>query len=351
MRKYWLYFQRHCFSVTLLLASCILFLTLMRMLAIPSTIQSFLKAISPLLIGVVIALFMHPFIIRCRFISAHKWRVTFVYGLFVFSVGLFFVFLIPLLYTQAKKVIQNSDQLFSQLENIVQAMGLEKFYEQGTQAVVETSSELSIDLLFSGADHLTQFFFSFFIAYFISLEIDVFVNEFKKLFIQHEKWLNFYRTFSSILSRYVKGVLLDTLFIVITAGLLLWVFHFPQPFFLALLLAVFNLLPYIGAFIGVGIIVLVGILSFGSIPWLAIVLLILLQQIEGNIVHPLILNKAMSVHPLYLFAALLISEFLFGFIGIIFSPLLAAFLQIGVGSYMHVLNNSNVGGWEDIFIK
>lgn len=348
MKKYWQYFQDHALYIFLLLISCYLLVMLIEKLNILFYLGLFLQAISPLLIGILIALFLHPFIVKCRFLTHHKSRVSFVYGLLVIGVLLFLVFLIPMLYLQIEKTIQYAEGLIQQLKQFFTMMGLNQLFEEKTQAVIENGSKLSIDFIFAGANHVAQFFFAFFIAYFISLETDVFINEFKKLVVHYEKWWRFYHTFSSILYRYTKGVGLDMVFIVLSVGFLLSLFHFPQPFFLAFLLAFLNLLPYLGAVIGVGLIALVGILTFESIPWLAIILLILLQQIEGNVIHPLILNKSMSVHPLYLFAALLISEFLFGVIGIILSPLLAAFMQIGVFSYLHVLNHSNIGGWENL---
>lgn len=347
MKKYWDYFQKNAVTITLFLISSFFLFLLIQKLCIDQFFFSFLRALSPLLFGILIALWMHPFIISCHLLPTHFSRVVFVYGILVMSLFIFLFLLIPLLYVQIERILQYSDILWKEIEYYLETYHLKEILAP----LWKNSSKGSIDFLFQGMGRLGQLFFSFFIAYFISLEVHVFVNEFKKIVINHQKWFHFYHTFSNILFLYVKGVVLDGCFIVISVGALLYLFDFPQAFFLAFLLAIFNLLPYMGAFIGVLFIAIVGFLSFEQIPWLALFLLVILQQVEGNIIHPLILNKTMSVHPLYLFVALLVGEFLFGFIGIIFSPILAAFMQILAFSYWHATNQASIGGWEDFFVK
>ena len=65
-------------------------------------------------------------------------------------------------------------------------------------------------------------------------------------------------------------------------------------------------------------------------------------------IHAWICNKTMKVHPLFLFFALFINEFLFGIIGIILSPIVASILQMIFNTYREYLNQRNIGGWENI---
>ena len=130
--------------------------------------------------------------------------------------------------------------------------------------------------------------------------------------------------------------------------MILWIFHTPYALLLAILLAVLNLFPYVGAALGTFLILLLHlILVKENTLWLAAVLF-LNSLLEGNIIHAWICNKTMKVHPLFLFAALLVNEYFFGVIGVILSPIVASILQMCLITYSEYLNRKNIGCWENI---
>ncbi len=74
-----------------------------------------------------------------------------------------------------------------------------------------------------------------------------------------------------------------------------------------------------------------------------------IQQIESNIIQPLIFNRTMNVRPLLTFVFIFISDAFFGVIGVILSPIFAAVAQIVFRSYLHSKTSDKVGEWEDIW--
>lgn len=88
-------------------------------------------------------------------------------------------------------------------------------------------------------------------------------------------------------------------------------------FALAIINAVFNIIPYFGPLIGgIPIILLASFTSIQKAVWVAI-WLNLIQQIEGNVVGPKMMGDSVSSHPLTILLLLLIGGSLGGIIGMI----------------------------------
>jgi predicted PurR-regulated permease PerM len=88
-------------------------------------------------------------------------------------------------------------------------------------------------------------------------------------------------------------------------------------FALAMINAIFNIIPYFGPLIGaIPIIILASFTSIQKAIWVAI-WLNLVQQIEGNVVGPKMMGDSVSSHPLTILLLLLIGGSLGGIIGMI----------------------------------
>ena len=88
---------------------------------------------------------------------------------------------------------------------------------------------------------------------------------------------------------------------------------------LALLIALFELIPFIGATIGISLVVLLVLLQG---PWLAFytaIAAIILQQIKDNILAPKLFGSFIGLNPIWVFIALLIGGRVAGLLGILLS--------------------------------
>jgi predicted PurR-regulated permease PerM len=97
---------------------------------------------------------------------------------------------------------------------------------------------------------------------------------------------------------------------------------------LAILFGFFDLVPLVGATIGgilVGIVVALVDFPTGLIVWA--VVLILYQQVENNIIQPLIYKRTVEVHPLVVLVAILIGAQLLGVLGALVAIPIAATIQ------------------------
>jgi predicted PurR-regulated permease PerM len=103
---------------------------------------------------------------------------------------------------------------------------------------------------------------------------------------------------------------------------------------LAILFGFFDLIPLVGATLGgilVGIVVAFVNFPVGLIVWVAV--LILYQQVENNLIQPVVYGRAVQLHPLIVIIAILIGAALLGVLGALLAIPVAASVQAVVRDY------------------
>ena len=100
---------------------------------------------------------------------------------------------------------------------------------------------------------------------------------------------------------------------------------------LAVLMAFFGLIPLVGSTIGgflVGIVTLFADFPGDTLIWLAFV--VIYQQVENNVLQPLVYRRAVNLHPLAVITAILIGASLLGVLGALVAIPIAAAIQIAL---------------------
>lgn len=115
----------------------------------------------------------------------------------------------------------------------------------------------------------------------------------------------------------IRGALLVSLLVGILTyvGLLLLQVNFPLV--LASIVGITNLIPYIGPVIGALPALLVAFLQTPFLSLKVLLLIFVIQQVESQLVLPLIIGRSTRLHPLVIILVLLVGGSLFGFTGLI----------------------------------
>ncbi|MEW7277516.1 AI-2E family transporter [Aquimarina sp. 2201CG1-2-11] len=149
------------------------------------------------------------------------------------------------------------------------------------------------------------------------------------VFAKKEDENKFMRAFSKIkdlLSRYFVGLLLQVFILFILYTILLLIFGVHNAIAVALIAAIFNLIPYVGPLIGGILVVTLATTSnlgfdFQTVilPKLSYILIgyLIIQLIDNFLNQPLIFGNSVKSHPLEIFLAILIFGSLFGIGGLI----------------------------------
>ncbi len=140
------------------------------------------------------------------------------------------------------------------------------------------------------------------------------------------------RAVASDISEAISGYVFGNFVISVAAGLVtyvtLTVLDVPFAVPLAVLFGFFDMIPLIGAMLGgilVGIVVAFTDFPTALIVW--VVVLLVYQQIENNLIQPVIYGRTVQIHPLVVIVAVLIGAALLGVLGVLIAIPAAAAVQ------------------------
>jgi len=133
------------------------------------------------------------------------------------------------------------------------------------------------------------------------------------------------------LGAYVRATVLVAFIDALGIGLALLILRVPFPFPLAALVFLGAFIPIVGASVSGAVAVLVALVDKGWV--IALILLgavILIQQLEGHVLQPLIMGRAVAIHPLAVIIGIASGVVLAGIIGALVALPLIAVLNTGV---------------------
>ena len=133
------------------------------------------------------------------------------------------------------------------------------------------------------------------------------------------------------LASFVRGQLFICLILSIYYAVALMSLGVKFALLVGIIAGVFSLIPYVGFIFGGGIAIALAITQFWDDPiWIMAVGLIFLigQVVEGNILSPVLIGRNIGLHPVSLLFSLSIFSLLFGFIGLLVAVPIAAIIGV-----------------------
>ncbi len=130
---------------------------------------------------------------------------------------------------------------------------------------------------------------------------------------------------------YTRGIVIVALVNAVLVLIGLLVLQVPLAFPLALLVFLFSFIPLIGAPIATAIAAVVALAARG--PWIAlavIALIVIIGQFEGHVLQPLVMSKAVHLHPLAVGVAVACGTVLAGIVGAVIAVPLVAVLYSSI---------------------
>lgn len=97
---------------------------------------------------------------------------------------------------------------------------------------------------------------------------------------------------------------------------------------LALFALITSFIPLFGSTIGIVPAVLVGLYEGPSAVVKILILMVLVQQLEGNLISPFLIGKRLDMHPLTLILLFLVAASFYGFIGMLIAVPVYAVLKV-----------------------
>ena len=250
--------------------------------------------------------------------------------------------LVPAVETQSREFAQAFPTLLD--EALALANRLQSFFGLGTQIGLnpESFSQLGQEVL-TGSTVSTAAGVGLTAATVVSLGVVVFISTIYMV-IRPEPWVNGFvslfpagwrqrtREVLQILyqtvQRWFLGQLAAMTFIAVFWAISLALIGVPFALLLGIFSGLISFIPYLGALISVVLPVLLALISDPFSAVWVILAFIIIQQIEGNLLQPIVMSRAVDLHPALVIFAILVMGTLFGLIGVFLAVPLVAVLQV-----------------------
>jgi predicted PurR-regulated permease PerM len=137
-----------------------------------------------------------------------------------------------------------------------------------------------------------------------------------------------------VLTAYVRGTVLIAFVDAVSIGLALAILRVPLAVPLAALVFVGAFVPIVGAFVSGFVAVVVALAARGPVvALLVLAAIIIVQQVEGHLLQPLVMGRLVRLHPLGVVVAVTAGTVLAGLVGAVVAVPLAAVLVTVFGYY------------------
>ena len=355
---------------TALAASILLYFILDRLPSIGKVISVVLEAVKPLIYGAVIAYVLYPVCIfferlfgkifkkaKNRKIANKITRGLSIFLSLIFGIGVIVIVLymvIPQLYESISKIVASApayiekiyvfvDNWFSDNDELRKSVldAIDKYTSDITSLLTDWSGQIGNVVKSIGDGVLSVFvvtkniFIGVIVAIYLLADRHQFkeaVKRFINLIFKNNVAVavkNEIKFANDIILNFISGRILDSAIVGILCYILMVILQLPFPLLIAVLIGVTNIIPFFGPFIGA---IPAGFLILIEDPIKCIVfvvMIIILQQVDGNIIGPRIVGGSIGLSSFWVLFAILLFSGIFGITGMLIGvPLFAIIYDI-----------------------
>lgn len=342
-----------------------------------SYIQHFLRILSPVIVGVVMAYILNILMIKfekiyfpnkqTQWINKSRRPLSIFLSILTICFVLFVVLglvipqvlvvlttlieAIPVAINQIQGWFTNSEQRFPEL-----AVVLDQFEINWSQIVQDAVAffngvttrivEATLSTLGSIASIVINLFLSLIISIYLLMSKETLLNQANRVIKAYfsKKRYDKIRYVLSVLdasfSHFITGEVLEAFILGVMVAVGMWIFRFPYATMLGALTGIMALIPMLGAWISGAIgFVLIGVQS--PVQGFAFLLfIIVIQQLEGNIIYPKIVGDKIGLPGMWVLIAVTIGAGLAGIPGML--------LSVPISSAIYKLLKQDVANREKI---
>jgi len=345
------YFTISVYAFSVIAASMLLLFWVLYPEKISGAVHKFFSIIAPLIIGFAIAFVLNPILnffekkLFSKVLNKKKEKkgkralsLFCTYAIFLGLVSTFVAIVLPSVIASVTDLINNVQGYYtSGIEFAKELLArfnipadfLEPFTDIGSKLVeiLVKTLETALPQLYGIAVGATSVVKNTLVGFIFSIYMlaskEVFRKQFNKViktFAKEKTQNRIYRVASlsyDTFSRYISGLLVDSLVVGIICYIVMSIFGWPYPALISILIGVTNMIPFFGPFIGsipsAFLILLVN-------PWQAIffvIFIIVLQQVDSNIICPKIIGQSVELKPFWVMVAIVIGGSMFGIMGML----------------------------------
>lgn len=306
-----------------------------------------LKIVAPLFIGLLIAWLFDPIVTKLKKKGISRlWGSIITYALMLTAIALVIGTIIPLLSSQINELVKTLPNVFNTMKSWIDGFfnnlnSIDNFNADSMKTEVflkleEFGNNLTSDLptitvnfiksLLSG---LGTILVGLIIGFYILISFGkVKIIDMLPLNVRSDSKKLLLRIDDS-LRRFVKGAFYDATLVFAVTSILFFIVGLKAPLLFGLFCGLTNVIPYAGPYIGGTPAVIIGFSQNPTVGLLTLLVIVVVQFIEGNFFQPVIMSKSTKLHPVTIILGLLVFGHFFGIIGMFVStPIIAVVKSI-----------------------
>ncbi len=338
----------HILYVAMIIACVLIVTILIKEWGILQFIFAFLKVLSPLFIGFVIAWLFNPLVKKLENKGIPRMAGSIlVYIAFLFIIVVFLRFLVPTVYAQINELISNLPAIFNQVKESVNSIFLRFSHVEGIDInsirtnVMSTMENFVTNFTTSFPTTLLNVMVSFFsslvtialglfVGLYMLFDFDSISRHFLNLLPERKRFeaqvlLN---NIGGEVRKSVNGTLLVATMVFVCDSIGFVVIGLQAPILFGLFCGITDLIPYVGPYIGGAVAVVIGFSQSTFIGIMTLIICVVVQCVENFILQPVVMSKTMKLHPVTIMIGLLIFNNFFGIIGMILATPCIALLKV-----------------------
>src|SRR5919199_356826 len=245
----------------------------------------------------------------------------------------------PVIQAQAEEFVRDAPALLQQVQNEVANLQRTFDLESGTtsissQSLLEAGQSYfsehvssAVSLGRSLVEAVSLSVVSFIVIIYLVIQPTQLINGFVSLFPagQRERVREVLGKMYHAVQKWFVGQLSAMLIIGVLTVIALSIIGIPYALFIGALSGVLAFIPLVGAFISVIPPVLLALATSPILAVWVVLSYIAIHQIEAHLIQPLVMSRAVALHPVVVVFAIVVMGTLFGFIGLLLAvPLVAA---------------------------
>jgi len=344
---------------------------------ISDSLANLLNVLSPFIIGFIFAYLLNGAQKRLEnlfqktqisFITKHSRGIS-VLILYLIIFYLFFLvlnYVVPLMIDNLVDLLGLLPQFYNYLmdlitrleyEGVFESLNLEEFLQNLTADFSPENLLQQWTQALTSLGVITKSLSSFVLNSFLTLIISVYALLFKdgilsfidklgqktlseKIYLSSKKWLSKTHT---IFYKFISSRFLDACVIGVLASVILYALDVPFAITLGILTGICNMIPYFGSIFASIVITIITFFSADfQLALTALIALLILQQIDGNIIGPRIMGGALDLNPIIIIISITVGGAYFGVLGMFLAVPIAAILKIIMMNWLDELEGNEL---------
>ena len=312
-----------------------------------------LSIMAPFLIAILIAYILY---IPCKKVEellkktklkrTRGLSIAIVYVLVIAMISLIMKFIIPAVISSIVDSIGANwapwlkDNVLKPIVDFIQTINVQEMF---TPDRIKTY----IDSAFGAVKSILNIFIALICSIYILAgkeQITQFIHSFAKAVMTENGYNKFVRYFTNgnqIFFRFISSQVIDGFIVAAITCIAMSIIGVKYSLLLGVFIGISNLIPYFGAIVGVGVSIIITLLTGG---WkqaiIMAIVVVVLQQIDANIINPRITGSRLQISPLLVIFAVTIGGAYFGVIGMFIAVPIATLIKLMVQDFIEEKKNN-----------